>query len=396
MSVTINQRLLAITLVAMVIYSPLSIDIFLPALPLMAESLLVDLTAMQSTVSVYILSLGFGQLVSGPLADRYGRKPVALVGIGIYILSALATAVANDITMHLLARFTQGLGACAIIVTAFACVRDCYNPIKSGVVYSYLNGAICCIPALAPILGDVLTVNFDWRANFYFIALYGILAGIFILLSMVETKPENTQAPKRLISPTAYWQVLHNPVFLFNATLVMLGMAIIIAYVSSSPAWLMVSLGLSQSDFVFWFSLNAAVNIAACLLAPKVLVKFGPRFTSGTGMLILILGGVLMFAMINWQHPLGYMLPILSSSLGFSLLMGTCSGQALAPFGEKAGTASALLGFIQMSGSAVIVFLVQMLPINEAEQVGLLMLTIIPLFLLWMMPAVKQKIEFQH
>ena len=298
--------------------------------------------------------------------------------------------------MHLLARFTQGLGACAIIVTAFACVRDCYDPIKSGAIYSYLNGAICCIPALAPILGDVLTVAFDWRANFYFIALYGTVAGIFIVLSMVETKPAHTQAPKRIISPSSYWQVLQSPIFLFNTLVVMIGMAIIIAYVSSSPAWLMIELGLSQSDFVFWFSLNAAVNIAACLLAPRVLIKYGPRFTTGVGMLVLILGGIMMYALLGWQDPLAFMLPILASSLGFSLLMGTCSGQALAPFGEKAGTASALLGFIQMSGSAVIVFMVQMLPVNQAEQVGLLMLCIIPMYVLWLLPSVKGKITVEQ
>lgn len=395
MSASLNRRILAITLVIMVIYSPLSIDIFLPALPLMAQSLMVDLTTMQSTVGVYMLSLGVGQLVSGPLADRYGRKPVALVGIAIYILSAIATAFAQDITMHLLARFTQGLGACAIIVTAFACVRDCYDPLKSGAIYSYLNGAICCIPALAPILGDVLTVAFDWRANFYFIALYGTVAGIFIVFSMVETKPAHTQAPKQILSPSSYWQVLKQPIFLFNTAVILIGMAIIIAYVSSSPAWLMVVLNLSQSEFVFWFSINAAVNIAACLLAPKVLLTYGPRFTTGVGMLVLIFGGVLMYALLDWHDPLGFMLPILASSLGFSLLMGTCSGQALAPFGEKAGTASALLGFIQMSGSAVIVFLVQMLPINQAEQVGLLMLCIIPLYILWLLPSVKHNITVQ-
>lgn len=392
MSANLNRRILAITLITMVIYSPLSIDIFLPALPLMAQSLMVDITAMQSTISIYILSLGFGQLIGGPLADRYGRKPVALAGIAIYILSAIATAQAQDITMHLLARFTQGLGACALIVTAFACVRDCYDPIKSGAIYSYLNGAICCIPALAPILGDVLTVAFDWRANFYFIALYGAVAGVFIVFSMVETKPANTHAPKRLISPSSYWQVLKQPIFLFNTLVIMIGMAIIIAYVSSSPAWLMVELKLSQSDFVFWFSINAAVNIAACLLAPKVLLTYGPRFTTGVGMLVLIIGGVMMYALLDWHDPVAFMLPILASSLGFSLLMGTCSGQALAPFGEKAGTASALLGFIQMSGSAVIVFMVQMLPINQAEQVGMLMLSIIPLYLLWLLPSVKKRI----
>ena len=186
--------------------------------------------------------------------------------------------------------------------------------------------------------------------------------------------------------------VLKHPVFLFNAMVVMLAMAIIIAYVSSSPAWLMLKLGLDQQSFVYWFSLNAVINIVACFVAPRILVKWGARVTIGFGMVLLIIAGLLMLALLAWQTPVAFMLPIMISSLGFSLLMGACAGQALAPFGEKAGSASALLGFVQMSGSAVIVYLLQLLPLNEAEQLALLMLSIIPVYIVWKLPQVKAHI----
>lgn len=390
-----NHRMLIIVLVHMIIFTPLAIDIFLPALPVMAESFRVDLTMMQLTVSVYILSLGCGQLFWGPLADRLGRRSVALMGVLLYISAALATAIVTLIELHLLARFVQGIGACAIAVAAFATVRDYYDPVKSGVVFSYLNGAICCIPALAPILGDMLTEQLGWRANFYCIAIYGVFAGLIIYRYLLNTQPQQSQQSQQkdsLFLIKSYWQVAKHPTFLFNSLVIMMSMSVIIAYVSSSPAWLMVELGLSQSEFVYWFSMNAVVNIIACLLAPRILISFGPWLTCGVGMFALLCAGVLMFGLLAWSDPVAYMFPILLSSLGFSFLMGTCSGQALGPFPNIAGTAAALLGFIQMSGSALLVFLVQQLPINPAEQVGLLMLACIPFLMIWCSSRFKSHI----
>jgi DHA1 family bicyclomycin/chloramphenicol resistance-like MFS transporter len=390
-----NKQLLPL-LILMVIFSPLAIDIFLPALPIMAEEFVVPMTQIQWSVTIFILSLGFGQLISGPLADRYGRRPVAMVGILIYGLASLVSAYADSLTFFLIGRLLQGIGACAIVVSAFASVRDKYNAIESGVMYSYLNSAICCIPALAPLLGNVLTESFGWRSNFEFMTGYAVFAGIILFFTLKETRPVHTAQHKKLISMSHFMPVLKHPVFLFNALVVMLSMAIIIAYVSSSPAWLIVRLGLDQQSFVFWFSLNAVINIVACFLAPRVLIKFGARITIGLGMVLLAIAGLLMLALLDFQTPIAFMLPIMVSSLGFSLLMGACAGQALAPFGEKAGSASALLGFVQMSGSAVIVYLLQLLPLNEAEQLALLMLTIIPVYIIWKLPRVKTHIMLDH
>jgi DHA1 family bicyclomycin/chloramphenicol resistance-like MFS transporter len=386
-----NRQLLPL-LILMVIFSPLAIDIFLPALPIMAEVLLVPMKEIQWSITIFILSMGFGQLISGPLADRYGRRPIAMAGIIIYGLASLLCAYADNLTFFLLSRLVQGFGACAIVVAAFASVRDKYNAIESGVMYSYLNSAICCIPALAPLLGNVLTEYFGWRSNFQFMTGYAAFAGLILFFTLKETRPTHTIPSKNLISLGHFIAVAKHPVFLFNALVVMLSMAIIIAYVTSSPAWLMVRLGLDQQSFVYWFSLNAVINIVACFLAPQVLVKFGARVTIGFGMVLLIVAGLLMLALLTWQTPAAFMLPIMISSLGFSLLMGACAGQALAPFGEKAGSASALLGFVQMSGSAVIVYLLQLLPLNEAEQLVLLMLSIIPVYFIWKLPQVKTRI----
>ena len=383
-------------LILMVIFSPLAIDIFLPALPAIAADFAVPMNEVQWSITIFILSMGFGQLISGPLADRYGRRPVAIGGIIIYGLASLISAYSDSLAFFLVSRLMQGFGACAIVVSAFASVRDKYNAIESGVMYSYLNSAICCIPALAPLLGNVLTEHFGWRSNFEFMAGYAVFAGLILFFTLQETRPANTEKHKKLISMAQFMPVLKHPVFMFNAVLVMLAMAIIIAYVSSSPAWLMVRLGLDQQSFVYWFSLNAIINIVACVVAPRVLVKFGARKTIGFGMLLLIVAGLLMLALLPWQTPSAFMIPIMVSSLGFSFLMGACAGQALAPFGEKAGSASALLGFMQMSGSAIIVYFLQRLALNEAEQLTLLMLSIIPVYVIWKLPQVKKHLLLEN
>jgi len=211
-----NKQLLPL-LILMVIFSPLAIDIFLPALPIMAKEFVVPMTQIQWSVTIFILSLGFGQLISGPLADRYGRRPVAMGGILIYGLASLISAYADSLTFFLIGRLLQGVGACAIVVSAFASVRDKYNAIESGVMYSYLNSAICCIPALAPLLGNFLTESFGWRSNFEFMTGYAIFAGVILYFTLKETRPEQTAKHKHLFNLTHFIPVLKHPVFLFNA-----------------------------------------------------------------------------------------------------------------------------------------------------------------------------------
>lgn len=379
-------------LILMVIFSPLAIDIFLPALPIMANDLSAPLVDMQLSITVFMLSMGLGQLFTGPLTDRFGRKPIAIYGILIYLVSAFLCVYADSLTMHLLARLVQGFGTCAIVVAAFAIVRDKFDAIESGAMYSYLNGIICCVPALAPILGGWLTTLYGWHSTFQFMGLYAVFALVLILSFLKETHPGDATVKVTRLPVAIYISILKQPQFLFHATLVMLSMAVIIAYVSCAPSWLMVELGLSSDEFIYWFSLNASINIAACLIAPKILKTYGAQLTISVGFFVLILGGVLMLALKSHATAFNFMLPIMFSSVGFSLLMGTSAGQALEPFAKRAGTASALLGFMQMSGSAVLVTIVQSLAINEVEQVALLMLSVIPLLALWFSKRVKLKV----
>ncbi|MGF1715224.1 multidrug effflux MFS transporter [Photobacterium chitinilyticum] len=371
-------------MVTLVLFSPLAIDIYLPALPAMAETFAVDTTRVQDTVTWFMFSLGLGQLLAGPLADRFGRRPIALGGVTIYAFSAAMAHWAQTLDLLLVARLLQGFGACATSVAAFAAVRDSFGPERSGRMISYLNGAICFIPALAPLLGSWLTHEFGWRSNFSFMAGFALVAGTFLTLFFKETRPVDTKIDGALFSPERYMSVLREPVFLFHATLCMLAMAVILAYVTSAPVWLMMELDQDMGQFTMWFGVNAALNILACMVAPKYMDKFGTRNTLNLGLLMLIGSGAAMLVLSSIYQAWAFMVPIFMSSFGFAFVLGSAAGKALAPFGDRAGTAAALLGLFQMSGAGMMVSLTQRLDLTPPMLLTLQMWLLVPgLLILW-------------
>ncbi|VXA77383.1 MULTISPECIES: multidrug effflux MFS transporter [Aeromonas] len=373
---------LILLLVLLVLFSPLAIDIYLPAIPQMAEQLGAEVTLMQGTITWFLFSMGLGQLLVGPLADRYGRKPIAQGGVLLYGLSALAAGFAASLGELMLARVLQGFGACATSVAAFSVVRDSYGPKKSGQMISYLNGAICFIPALAPLLGGWLTAKAGWSANFWFMAGYAAIVGSWLLWRMPETRPGETSSSGPLISWSRYSPVLRSPSFLFNACLCMLAMAVILAYVTAAPVQLMVKLGLDMSGFSYWFTANAALNILACFLAPRFIARVGPRRTLRIGLLVITLSAMALTLVQHIDHPLAMMGPVFFSSIGFAMVLGAAAGMALAPFGHCAGTAAALLGLFQMSGSGALVGITGWLMPDPLNQLALHMWLLLPPLLL--------------
>jgi DHA1 family bicyclomycin/chloramphenicol resistance-like MFS transporter len=372
-----DKKIIAL-MVILVLFSPLAIDIYLPALPMMVSEFQVDPTLGQDTITWFMFSMGLGQLFAGPLADRYGRRPIALTGIIIYGLSAALAYSAQEMEMLLIARLLQGFGACATAVAAFASVRDSFGAEKSGRMISYLNGAICFIPALAPILGSYLTAHFGWRSNFSFMAGFALVALALIVINYKETKPKETVQTGRLISPSRYWSVLQHPTFLLHATLCMLSMGVILAYVTSAPVFLIDKLGLTMREFTNWFAVNAVINIAVCFIAPKFMLKFGTKNILLFGLFVLVISGGLMLGFQHIQQAWAFMIPIFFASVGYASVLGSAAGKALAPFGDRAGTAAALLGLFQMSGAGVIVGTMQRLALPSAQLLTLMMWLLIP------------------
>ncbi len=364
-------------LMLLVLLSPLAIDIYLPSMPVMAREFSITDSQIQSTLAVFLFAMGLGQILIGPLADRFGRKPVALFGVFLYGLSSLLAAAAFEFHLLLLARVLQGLAACSTSVVAFSAVRDCFTSRQSARIYSYLNGAICVIPALAPSLGGLLAMQFGWRSNFILMTVFAVVILITVSLRFSETKPEETVSHGRLYHPQRFLPVLKEAHFLFYAVSCMSAMAAILCYVSYSPVWLIGHLGISELSFSLLFGFNALINIIACFTAPAINKKLGGHVTVKlafslfltTALLTELLQKPALSDLIGPEYA--FMTPMILLCCGFALLLGPATSMALAAFGGRAGTATALLGFIQMSGAALICGLIQQTSLSAPDAIAL-------------------------
>ncbi|WP_144211521.1 multidrug effflux MFS transporter [Shewanella donghaensis] len=373
------RRNLLPILMFMVLLSPLAIDIYLPSMPTMALEYGVSGSQIQSTLVLFLFAMGVGQILIGPLADRFGRRPIALFGIILYGVSSIIGAMAKEFEILQLARVLQGLAACSTSIVVFSAVRDCYSSKDSVKMYSYLNGAICVIPALAPTLGGLLALQFGWRSTFIFMALYAIIVLAIVIFKFPETRPENTDISGKLYRWGRYKPVLSDPHFLFYASACMVAMASILTYVSYSPMWLIGHLGLNELEFSGLFGLNAAVNIAACFAAPVLVKHIGNRPGVVVALSMMLLAAVLEVVMqlvgpdSGLAAGFAFMLPMMLLCIGFAVLLGPATSMALSAFGERAGTAAAMLGCIQMSGASLLTALVQMTSLTAPYAVAILM-----------------------
>lgn len=386
-STTGSNSIMVLSILLLVLFSPLAIDVYLPAFPEMAHAFSVDKMIIQNTMTWFMFSLGVGQVFAGPLSDRFGRRPIALFGILVYAICSMGIVQTDNLDMLFLLRIVQGLGASACSVAGFASVRDYFGPRKSAQMISYINALICFGTASAPILGSWVTQIFGWQGNFSFMFLFGISAGAIIFWGLTETKPSteyNQSKPvKQLFSLSQYWDIMKNPIFSYHVVLCMLSMSVILAYVSSAPTWLMMELGLSKSEFTTWFAANAIINIIACLYTPKIIKKLGIKHTLVLGIFGLLISAILMLILSIYKEAWAFMAPSFFASIAYALILSTAAAKALSPFSHNAGTAAALLGLFQMSGSGLIVILLLGLGLDAPILVTLIMFLSLPgLFML--------------
>ncbi|RYV00642.1 Bcr/CflA family drug resistance efflux transporter [Shewanella sp. OPT22] len=385
-----TKNSLILFLVLMTTLSPFAIDIFIPALPIIAKSMSTSVDEMHWTITIYLFSLGVGQLFLGPLADKIGRRPVILTGLLIYLCCSIALFLITHFESHLVFRFFQGLGSCALGVCTFACIRDSFDPKESSHIFNYLVSIRCLSPAFAPTLGHFLSVHFGWHSTFAFLAILCGLTLFFAYFFLQETRPSNSIKHSQLLPLKQYFNIVKSPVFLFNAIVLTLSMAMIFSYVSSSPVWLMQHLGLSQEAFTFWFSFNAAINIFTNLFLPKILLKrIKPKRLVSIGMVMMIIAGVVLAVLSKHESPISYMLPVIIGTTGFAMLVGVCFAQALHPYPEKAGTASALLSFCQVAIGSVLVMVLHLLNLNAISQLLVITSAFIPMVLFFHYSKVK-------
>ena len=327
----------------------LGLDIYVPSIPVIRADFGVDAGTMQLTVSLYLLVTGVVQLILGPVSDQIGRRKVALFSIVLLALGSVICAAASNITFLILGRIVQAFGACGMMVTCFAIVRDLFSDDDCARVYSFLNSAIALSPLLAPLAGGYLAYWFNWRAAFIFLAVIAAIIFISTKFFINETlAPKNKRNLEKEFLMD-YVHVLKNRSFLVYTFCACAAFAGFLTFFSSSSYIIINLLHVPSQHFGFYFGAIGLVFFFASLLSGYTAKHLGIYKTALMGGFLMCLAGVVMFV---WYQYLGlsmsgFMWPMMIMGVGGAFLMGAGAGGAISPFPEMAGTASALFGCLQ-------------------------------------------------
>ena len=357
-----------VVLGALVALGPLTIDMYLPALPRIADDLGVSSSVAQLTLTGTLAGLALGQLVVGPLSDSLGRRRPLMGGIVLHMLASLLCLLAPDLTMLAVARALQGMGAAAAMVVAIAVVGDLFVDSVAATVMSRLMLVLGVAPVLAPSLGAAVLLHASW--HWVFAALI-VLAGALLAmaaLALPETLPPSHRRPLRLRSILATYVALLGDLRFVTLVIVgALGMSGLFAYISGASFVLQGRHGLDQQSFALVFGAGAIALIAATQFNVVLLRRFAPQRIM-VGALFAATAAGAVFIALSATHTgdvLGFVLPVwtILSMLGF--VIPNAPAVALSRHHEAAGTAAALLGAAQFGVGAVVAPVVGLLGNDE-------------------------------
>jgi DHA1 family bicyclomycin/chloramphenicol resistance-like MFS transporter len=363
---------LALVLGAFVALGPLTIDMYLPALPTITRQLGTTSSAVQLTLTGTLLGLGLGQLVLGPLSDALGRRRPLLAGTALHVLASLLVLVAPNVAVLGALRLLQGAGAAAGAVIAIAVVRDLYDGRAAATMLSRLFLILGAAPVLAPTIGGEILQFTSWRGVFALLAAYGVLMVVVGFFALPETLPAERRRSSGVRGTLrSYRELLRDRSYVGLVLVAGLTMAGLFSYVSGSAFVYQGEYGLNQQQFGFLFGAGAFWLIAATQLNPVVLKRFEPQQVLFAG----TVGGALAGAALVVLAGTGTGgLPAVVASLwtmlfacGFAL--PNAPALALSRHGDAAGTAAALLGAIQFGVGALVSPVVGLLG-NDAVAIG--------------------------
>ncbi len=355
---------LTVLLAALSAIGPLTTDMYLPSLPDIARLLNASTAQVQLTVSAYLLGFAFGQIFYGPLADRHGRKPVLLGAVALYCAASLACALSTSIEMLIAARALQALGGSGGIVLARAIVRDLYSGARAGRELSLIGGVMALAPVLAPLLGGVLQTGFGWRSVFFTLVGGGFFGAAIVWPLMPETlalRAAESVTPASMFK--SYRVVARNPAYLAYLGLASTSFGGLFAWISGSSFVLQYLYGLSPFQFGAAFAVGSVGYMIGTTYAARLVMRHGINRTLGVGAAAMAAGGLgmVMAVALGLTAAASLVLPMALYLAGLGIVLPQAIAGAMTPFPERAGAASALLGFVQQSVAALCGVVVGML-----------------------------------
>ncbi|QTF94285.1 MAG: multidrug effflux MFS transporter [Halomonas sp. BM-2019] len=343
-------------LAALTALGPLATDMYLPAMPAMAEALGTGPDRVQLTLSFYMAGFALAQLFCGPLSDRFGRRPVMLGGFVLFLLASMLCAFAPSVEWLLAGRFLQALGGAAGPVLARAAVRDIHGPLEAARVLSYMASTMALAPALAPVVGAGLLLVFGWESIFLLLAAYAVVMLAILTWLMPEPlAPERRQsiAPRAILA--SYRLLLGQRAFVGYTLTNAAAFAGMFAFLSGSSFVLIEFMGVSPGLYGALFALIVGGFFIGSLISGRYSRRLGRDRLLRRATLLCAAGGVIMAALslLGVFSPWAVILPHMLYMVGFGIVMPQSMAGALAPNPERAGAASSLFGFLQMTLAAL-------------------------------------------
>ncbi len=350
-----QHNILILVLGSLTAIGPFSIDMYLPGFPAIARDLRTDISHVALTLTSYFIGITLGQLVYGPLLDRYGRKKPLVAGLLIYIAAAIGCGLAPSIEALVVLRFLLAIGSCVGIVAARAIVRDLFPLNEIARIFSTLMLILGVSPIIAPTVGAYVTEVWNWRIIFAILA----AIAVFILAAVIRYLPESRAAdtsqslhPYRVVRE--YTGIMKNPTFIAYGLASAAASGGLFAYIADAPFVFMELFAFTERQFGWVFGLSACGVIGASQVNRFVLRKRGSReialaaAAAQTAVSVLFVAGVL-----AGVPPWVVMLMIFGYLVGQGFLGPNTTAIAIEPFTRNAGTASALMGSMQMAAGAI-------------------------------------------
>ena len=330
---------------------PITTDLYLPALPTLQRELGASVSATQLTLSALIICFGFGQLLCGPLADRFGRRPILLWGMALYTVASVLSATAQSIEALVIWRALQGAAMAAAVTCGRSMVRDLFQPHEGARVLAKALGGLGVIAMLSPLLGGVLVQWLSWHAALMVLAVFGAVTLAIVAWRFEETVPQRNPKATHLKPLLQNWgSVLANPSFRAWAALLACAYGGLFTMLAGSSFVFINVLGASKVAFGAILASNALAYIAGTVLCRRLLQRHGLRGTVKRGAFFTLVGGVGMasLSLLGVHTVCAIIVPQCLFAIGHGIHQPCGQAGTIGPFPEKAGTAASLSGFVMM------------------------------------------------
>ena len=365
---------------------PFTIDLYLPAFPIIGKELGVSATAVQLTLTATTIGFAAGQLIVGPFSDKFGRRMPLILATAVHVAASIGAAMSTDITMLGMFRVLQGIGAAGGAVVAMAMIRDLfggYQLVKMLSRMALVNGMA---PILAPVIGSQLLSIMHWPGIFWFLAIYGAMVVVATFMFIVETLPAEKRKSDGVRAADRYRAVFSDRIFVGTILVGGLNFAALFTYLSASTFLFQNTFGFTPQQYGYLFAVNSLGVVSGVQAASRLMRRIGPQWVIAWATVAQVTAAVAMVVFDKLGFGLwGVIIPLWFFICATGFMFPAVQVQALTRHGKQAGTAASLMGATNFGFAGLITPVVGIVGVATAAPMALIMGTcsLLAMAMLW-------------